>query len=374
MFTPEQAEPGMPINEIDTPALVVAMEAFDQNLRVMSGIAASHAVALRPHSKSHKCLEIARRQMTHGASGICVQKVSEAEVFAQGGIEDILITNEIVSRLKIERMLRLTELTRLSVCADNLENIKLLEKSAAGAGIPLEVLVEIDVGSWRCGIEPGKPAVELALAIAESSHLLFRGIQAYNGSAQHIRDYSQRRTTALKSIGKAQRTWEDLASAGLDCELVTGAGSGTFEHEAASGVYNEIQPGSYIFVDMDYGRNLDQNGNFVSGFRNSLFVHSMVMSVPASDRAILDCGLKAVSTDKGLPGVWNEPEVEFVNISDEHGFLDISETNTSPGLGDRFILVPGHCDPTVNLYDRIICERDGMVESIWPIEARGAIY
>ena len=208
--------------------------------------------------------------------------------------------------------------------------------------------------------------------IAASGHLRFAGLQAYQGAAQHLRSVAERRRAIERAAGLARSTRELIAANGIPCETVTGAGTGSFPFELASGVYDELQPGSYIFMDADYNRN--QVDAAWPRFEQSLFVWTTVMSRPNAARAVVDAGLKASSVDSGMPQVWRLPGVEFVKASDEHGVLVIAPGVEAPALGAKLLLVPGHCDPTVNLYDWFVCARRGVVEALWPIGARGALW
>ncbi len=362
---------GMPLAEVDTPCLILDLDAFERNLRRLNESLAGRSVMVRPHAKSHKCPEIALRQIALGAVGVCCQKVSEAEALVEGGIGDVLIANEVVGAPKLKRLAALAGRAHVAVCADNAENIAALDAAARESGVRLDVLVEINVGANRCGVEPGEPALALARKITASPSLRFAGLQAYQGSAQHFRRVEERRAAIETAIALVRRTTALLDQAGIPCSKVTGAGTGTYVFEAASEAYHEIQPGSYIFMDADYARN-DWTESGIPRFEHSLFVWTMVMSRPSPGRAIVDAGLKASSIDSGMPRVADAPGVEYVKASDEHGVLEL---NGAPGyaLGDKLRLIPGHCDPTVNLYDQYICIRNDRVEAIWPITARGAL-
>jgi 3-hydroxy-D-aspartate aldolase len=239
--------------------------------------------------------------------------------------------------------------------------------------VRLPVLVEIDVGAGRCGVQPGPDAVALAQCIARSRHLIFGGLQAYHGSAQHRRTPAERRTLIDGAIDASRRTVEQLRQQAIDCPIVGGGGTGTFALEAASGIYNEIQAGSYVFMDADYARNLDDAGQPISTFRHALFVLSTVMSVPRPAIAVLDAGLKALAVDSGLPQVWQRPDIRYVSASDEHGKLEVASETTMPVLGEKLRLVPGHCDPTVDRYDWYVGVRGRRVECLWPVAAKGGM-
>jgi 3-hydroxy-D-aspartate aldolase len=371
MWQSPPALPGMREDEIDTPALVIDLDAFEYNLDHMAALLAPTGVKLRAHAKTHKSPVIARLQIARGAVGQCVQKVAEAEILAWGGIPDILVSNEVVGAAKLARLCALSSIVRAAVCVDDAAQVDAVERAAAAAGRRMTVLVEIDVGAARCGVPPGPPAVELGKRIAASKHLIFGGLQAYQGSAQHKRSVAERQTLIGAAVEGTRRTVEQLRQQGLDCPIVGGAGTGTFPIEAASGVYTEMQAGSYVFMDADYARNLDADGKPVSTFRHALFVLATVMSAPHAGLAVLDAGHKAVSVDSGMPTVWRRPDIRYVSASDEHGKLDVASETPMPKLGEKLRLVPGHCDPTVDRYDWYVGVRGGRVECLWPVAARG---
>ncbi len=272
-----------------------------------------------------------------------------------------------VGAAKLARLAALARITRIAVCADDARQIEALAQAAATAGVRLAVLVEIDVGAGRCGVAAGPDAVALAQRIAASPHLEFRGLQAYQGSAQHMRAPEDRDAAVTEAAARTRRTVEQLRQQGLPCPVVGGGGTGTFALEAASGIFTEVQCGSYCFMDADYARNSD-----APGFTQALFVLSSVMSTAQPGVAVLDAGLKAVAVDSGLPLVWARPGLRYVGASDEHGKL-LCEAGTTPALGEKLLLVPGHCDPTVDRYDWYVGVRHGRVECLWPVTARGAM-
>ena len=362
----------MPLDAVDTPALLVDLDALDRNIQRLAKAATSSSVKLRPHAKSHKSPVIALRQMAAGAIGVCCQKVGEAEAMVYGGVPNVLVSNEIVGTGKIARLAALAKQAWVAVCADHPANVKSLNEAALAFGVRLPVLAEINVGMDRCGVEPGEPALALAKQIAASPGLRFAGLQAYHGSAQHLREYAKREEAIGLAVAKISQSVELLGRHGLACEMITGAGTGTYRFEAASGVYNELQAGSYIFMDADYAKNLAPDGNPSSDFEHSLFVWATVMSRPTKERAVLDAGHKALSVDAGLPWVAGMPDVEYVRAADEHGKLISPRPESHLELGSKLRLIPGHCDPTVNLYDWFVGYRNDRVETIWPIAARGA--
>ena len=358
---------GQRLEDVDTPALILDLDAFEKNISSLQKATAGTNVRVRAHAKTHKCPEIAKRQIAAGAVGVCCQKVSEAEALVEGGIEDVLISNEIVGAQKIARLAELSRHAHIGVCVDNLGNVLQLEKSAA----KLDVYVELEVGMHRCGVAPGEPALALARSISRSSSLRFAGLQAYHGRAQHLRSMEERKASIAAAAKAVRETRGLLEKNGISCPIVTGAGSGTFMFEVESGAWDEIQPGSYIFMDADYARN--EWAAPLPRFEHALFVLSTVMSRPAPLLAIVDAGLKASSVDSGMPTLWKRPGLAYTKASDEHGWVEISAGAAAPALGEKLLLVPGHCDPTVNLYDWYVCIRAGAVEALWPITARGAL-
>jgi 3-hydroxy-D-aspartate aldolase len=357
--------------EIDTPALLIDLDAFEANLDRMAALLAPTGAKLRAHAKTHKCPVIAHLQMARGAVGQCVQKIAEAETLAWAGVADILVSNEAIGAAKLARFAALARIGRVAICADDAVQVAAIEQAAMDAGVRLSVLVEIDAGAGRCGVSPGPEAVALAQQIAGSRHLAFGGLQAYHGSAQHRRAWDERRGLIASASEHARRTVEQLRQVGIDCPIVGGGGTGTFEFEAGSGIYNEIQAGSYVFMDADYGANLDAGGKPVSTFQQSLFVLASVMSAPRQGVAVVDAGLKALAVDSGLPLIWQRPDVRYVGASDEHGKLSFGSETAGPKLGEKLRLVSGHCDPTVDHYDWYVGVRGGRVECLWPIAARG---
>jgi D-serine deaminase-like pyridoxal phosphate-dependent protein len=364
------ARPGDPVDAIDTPSLVLDLDAFERNLRRMADALRGSGVRLRPHAKSHKCPEIALRQVALGAVGICCQKVSEAAVFVEAGIQDVLVTNEVVGAAKLQRLMELASRARIGVLVDHAAQVRSLAAAARAAGTALDVYVEVDVGAGRCGVPPGAPAVALALLVADGPPLRFAGLQCYHGPAQHLRAPAERAAAIAQAVAAARATREAIEAQGIPVPRVTGAGTGTFQHERDSGVFDEIQAGSYVFMDRDYADN--QRAGDGIAFEHALFVRTTVMSRPSDGRAVVDAGLKASSVDSGMPVVWQHPELRYLKAADEHGVLAAAQCD-APALGEALLLVPGHCDPTVNLYDELVCIRGATVEAVWPIAARGAL-
>ena len=358
MIQPPPARVGQKLDQVDTPALILDLGVFEKNLSTLKNSVDSR-VRIRPHAKTHKCPEVAKRQIALGAVGMCCQKVSEAEAMVEGGITDVLVTNEIVGAPKLERLAALSRRAKIGVCVDNAANVAQLKGD-------LDVYIELEVGMRRCGVAPAQ-AVELAKMILKTPGLRFAGLQAYHGRAQHMRSMEERHAVIETAAQHVFETKRLLEKAGIPCPIVTGAGSGTFMLEVEAGAWNEIQPGSYAFMDADYARN--EWAAPLPRFGHALFVLATVMS-RAPDRAIVDAGLKASSVDSGMPLVFEHKSLQYTHASDEHGWI---EGSPLPALGEKLLLVPGHCDPTINLYDWYVCVRNGTVEALWPISARGAL-
>ena len=369
--------PGEGVDAIETPALVVDLDAMERNLAAMAAFAAAHRVRLRPHAKMHKCAAIARLQLAAGAGGVCVQKTSEAEALAAVGIDDIYISNEVIDRRKLARVAALARRIRLAIAVDSAEGVDRLAAALREARAAIDVFVEIDVGQGRCGVAP---AAAGALAHRVVSHappeggLRFAGLQAYHGGAQHLRGAAEREAASQHAAALARAAQAGITASGIACPLVTGGGTGTFAFDAASGVWGELQCGSYLFMDRDYADNAASPG--APRFEHALFVKSQVMSRGVA-HAVIDAGHKAHALDSGPPRVWGR-ELEYSSGGDEHGVLRPRPGGAPeelPQLGEAVWLVPGHCDPTVNLHRRFVAVRGGFergaVAAVWPIEAAG---
>lgn len=363
------AEIGTKIEDIDTPCLLVDLDAYERNLDRMADFVKANGLRHRAHAKTHKSADISHDQMARGAVGVCCQKVSEAEALLHGGVKDILVSNQVVNPNMIERLAAMSTQGTIMVCVDDAGNIDDLNAAAKRYNTQLGVLVEIDVGAGRCGVQPGAPAVPLAQKVEAASNLVFKGLQAYQGKAQHARTYEERKEAIAGAVAMVQDTIDQLAAVGLSCDNVDGAGTGTFEFEGTSGVYNELQCGSYVFMDADYQRNKSKTGSFVDDFENSLFIYTTVMSKTKKEKAICDAGLKAQSVDSGVAVIYGRDDVEYIGASDEHGV--ISDPDNKLKLGEKLKLVPGHCDPTVNIHDWYVGVRNGVVERVFPVTARG---
>ena len=368
------ASPGMDEKDIQTPCLLVDLDAFEKNVKTMRDLCRDMGVSHRVHGKMHKSADVAHYQISHGdAVGICCQKVSEAESFARAGIKDILVSNQVRDPAKIDRLARLPKITdRTIVCVDDIDNVAELSAAAIKHGTNIDCLVEIDCGAGRCGVMSGQPVVDLAKAINAADGLTFSGIQAYQGAAQHVHNFKERKGHYDKAIAQVRDSVAMLDKENIQCDIVGGAGTGSYYFEGASGVFNEMQCGSYAFMDADYQRILDKDDKPISEFENSLFILTSVMSHTKADKAICDAGLKAQSVDSGLPVIFGRDDVEYIKCSDEHGV--ITDPNGVLKVNEKLKLVPGHCDPTCNVHDWYVGVRGGKVEKLIPITARGLAY
>jgi D-serine deaminase-like pyridoxal phosphate-dependent protein len=355
---------------IDTPALVIDLDAMQRNLRRMAAFARDRNLRLRPHAKMHKSAIIAKLQIDAGAVGVCVQKVEEAEALAAGGVHDIFISNEVIAPHKLARLAALAKRIRIAVAVDSLLGVQRLAEALNSARAQADCFIEVDVGQGRCGIEPAA-AGAMALQLSGAG-LHLAGLQAYHGTAQHLRAPTERAAAIEQAVARARAARASVEAVGMSCPLISGAGTGSFEFEAASGVYGELQAGSYLFMDRDYADN--QASSSVPHFEHALFVKSQVMS-RAPSHAVIDAGHKAYAVDSGPPRVWGR-DLEFAGCSDEHGVLR-ARGDALPELGDTVWLVPGHCDPTVNLHQQYVVVRGGLaqgrVEALWRVDARGAM-
>lgn len=362
----------LPVADLDTPVLLVDRDALERNIKRMQDLAAAAGIAYRPHAKAHKSSVIAEMQLAAGATGQCCAKLGEAEVLAHCGIRDILITSEVVGRGKLMRLIELASTAKISVVADSAANIQDLARVAQTAGVRLDVLVEVDVGQGRCGVPPGPEAAVLAAAIADSRWLRFKGLQGYQGAIQMVGTLAERRAKVKEALDRLLVSAEHVKKKGLAVEVLTGGGTGSSVIDCALHGLTELQPGSYIFMDARYAQ-IEWENAPRPPFENSLTVLSTVISRPARDRAIVDVGMKAASSDGGPIQPVNLPGAAFAFAGDEHGQLSFASGACPLEVGDKIAFLPSHCDTTVNLYDRYMATRGGLVEEVWEIEARGRV-
>ena len=361
---------------LDTPALVLDRLALEKNIAKMAAIAERHGIGLRPHVKSHKSVRIARMQIEAGALGVSCATLGEAEAMVEAGIPGVLVTSPIVGTNKLRRFVALADHAgprQLMVVVDDPRNVAELAVHAARLAYPLDVVIDYHAGYHRTGVTDENAALTLARSIADTGMLTLRGVQAYGGHFQHIEAPAQRKAAASQLRDAVASLVAKLESAGIPIELVTGVGTGTHEADASAGVFTEMQPGSYVFMDVEYNDVLAE-GAEASPFDTSLFVQSTVISTQAPQWVTIDAGTKSFATDSGSPvaaaGV--EGTSSYAFFGDEHGKLIVDPAHR-PSLGAHVEFITPHCDPTVNLYDRYhVIEGDTLVD-IWPIEARGRL-
>ncbi|THU04587.1 DSD1 family PLP-dependent enzyme [Lampropedia puyangensis] len=379
---------GLPVSELDTPTLVIDLDAMERNVEQMAAFAAAHGVLWRPHAKMHKCAALARHLIEAGASGCCVQKVAEAQAMAAGGVTDIYISNEVLAHSKLKRLVALAAQLhasggRLAVAADSVLAVEALaghvrQHEQYQGPAPVDVLVEFNIGQNRAGVQTASEVLMLAQTVSDVPSLRFAGLHAYHGGAQHIESAVERHAVMQQAYAKVHEVVQVLRAHGLDVVTVTGAGTGTFALEAASGLYTELQPGSFLLMDAHYA--CVQPAAQQPVFEQALFVKTQVVS-RATHHAVVDAGHKSHAIDSGLPMVWNggaQVQYGFGNGGDEHGLITALAGAELPALGDVLWLVPGHCDPTINLHDAMVGLRGGLlhgvVERVFQVDARGALW
>lgn len=362
---PYEPRPGVQVEELDTPALIVDLDILKRNITRMADFFAGRRVALRPHIKSHKTPAIAHMQLKAGAIGITCAKVGEAEVMAETGIRDILIANQVVGRVKIDRLTDLARHADVMVATDDARNVADLSQAASAKRVALRVLVEIDIGMGRCGVAAGGPALELACRVAASPGLRLAGLMSYEGHLVLIPDYEERRRKVLAALEPLADTVDLLHRHGLPVEIVSGGGTGTYDITGSHPTMTEIQAGSYVFMDAIYRVVRPE-------FDISLTLLATVISRPQPDYIVTDAGVKALSKDFGWPEPVNIPGASMRYLAEEHGVIDLASpeaVNLHPG--DMVSFIPSHCCTTVNLHNKLYAVRKGVVETIWPIAARG---
>ena len=360
--------------DIDTPALLVDLDAFERNIKKMSEYCKKNNVNYRPHTKTHKCPVMSKIQIAAGAIGICTAKVSEAEAQVDGGLKDILITSPVITPYKIKRLINIRKKDPgLIVVVDNLQNVKDLSEVAVSNKLKLDVIVDINIGQDRTGVEPGKFAVEFVKKLLKSDGLRFRGIQAYSGGMQHVLGFKERNEMNLKAMELAAETKRMIEKEGIELEIFSGGGTGTYNIDHYIPGFTEGQPGSYVFMDVQYlsigGK--DFAGDYYGDFEPSLTILTTAISRPIKDAITVDAGTKALAMERPKPIVKHITGVSYSLSGDEHGKISFENPSREIKIGDKVELIITHCDPAVNLYDYYYCIRNDKVEAIWEITGRG---
>ena len=366
----------MSVGEVQTPCLILDLDALERNVAKLGRFVGEQGLRHRAHCKMHRSVDVARLQVElGGASGLCCQKVAEAEVFARAGFPDILVSHVVRDPAKIDRLARLPGLgARTTVLVDDLANVAELSAAATRHGSSLAVYVELDCGSRLCGVRTAPEVVAIARALEAAPALRFAGLQAYQGKMQHLESWEERKAASEAAVALVREVLAALARERIVCESVSGGGTGSYRLDAAAGVYTELQCGSYAFMDADYGRIRDEEGHRLDHgeWENALFILASVVSHAKSGLAVCDAGLKVQSLDSGLPTVFGRSDVRVVDLSDEHGRIE--DPHDVLEVGEKLRLVPGHCDPTCNLHDWYVGLRGERVEVLWPVSARGKSY
>lgn len=361
--------------ELPTPALVLDLDRLDENLRRMAAHLGERGVALRPHTKTHKCPLLGHRQMEAGAIGLCCAKVSEAEVMAASGLDAILITSPVVTRDKVERVVELARhAPRAAIVLDSEPGARLLSAAAQAAGVEVAVLIDLDPGTHRTGVAPGEPARNFARLVAGLPGLRLWGLQAYAGHLMHVKGFAERRLRSLETWQSALETRQAIERDGIALPVLTGGGTGTWDIDSEVGGVTDLQVGSYVFMDAEYRAIGGPAGDLFEPFETALFVLATAISQPVPHLITIDAGFKAFSSNSVCPELMDAAGVRYHWGGDEHGILELGElaaTERAVGLGEKLRLRVPHCDPTVNLYDFYYALRGGRVEELWPIAARG---
>jgi D-serine deaminase-like pyridoxal phosphate-dependent protein len=352
---------GQPLDALDTPQLLLDLDVLDANLSFLQGACARVGKALRVHFKSLKCGSLARYLAERGVRGFLCAKLNEAEVLVEAGQSDVFVANEVIGPHKLSRLARLAKRARLRVCVDDGGNVRQMAEAARREEVTLEVLVEVDIGMSRCGVEPGEPAVTLAKQIAAEPGLRFGGLQGYDGQLQLMTPSEEKKAKCFAGLDHLLQTRRRIEAAGLPVELVTGAGTGTWEYAAAHPALTELQPGSFLLMDAAY-----------HAVRPEFACALSILTTVVSRRPgwyVLDAGSKAISQDFGKPQVKGRADEKVVKLAEEH--TKVEDGGAGPAVGERREVLPAHCCATMNLHRQVVAVRRGRVEAIWPVEASG---
>ena len=367
------SELGVSMWDLDTPALIVDLDLLEANISMMQRTVGRNGIATRPHAKTHKTPEVARIQLETGSVGICVAKVSEAHALFRHGIEPLLMTTSNVTPAKINRAMHLRKWCDQFIQAtDTPENARLLAEAAESLGVVADVVVDVDPGGHRTGITAGQPALELAQLVDRLPSLRLRGMLCYDGGSQHVTGFKKRETQTLKNLLPAAETFEQFQRAGLNTEIFSGGGTGTYNIDHQTPGLTDVQVGSYVFMDAQYmGIGGANNAEVYSDFKPSLTILTTVLNAQYTGRATTDAGAKACTINRPWAIVKGETGMSYTSGSDEFGSIRYEDPSRTYQVGDKLELIVSHCDPVVNLYDQMYAVRNGIVESVWEISARG---
>jgi len=366
-------ELGVSIWDLDTPALVVDLDVLEANIATMQRTVGRNGIASRPHAKTHKTPEIARMQLETGSVGICVAKISEAHALFKHGIEPLLMTTSNVTPIKINRAMHLRKWCDQFIQAtDTPENARLLAEAADSLGLVADVVVDVDPGGHRTGITPGRPALELAQLVDRLPSLRLRGMLCYDGGSQHVTGFEKRKSQTLERLVPAAETFEQFQRAGLSTEIFSGGGTGTYNIDHQTPGLTDVQVGSYVFMDAQYmGIGGVNDADVYSDFNPALTILTTVLNAQYEGRATTDAGAKACTINRPWAIVKGETGMSYTSGSDEFGSIRYEDSSRTYQVGDKLELIVSHCDPVVNLYDQMYAVRNGVVESVWEVSARG---
>ena len=366
-------ELGVSIWDLDTPALIVDLDVLEANIATMQRTVARNGIASRPHAKTHKTPEIARMQLETGSVGICVAKISEAHALFKHGIEPLLMTTSNVTPTKINRAMHLRKWCDQFIQAtDTPENARLLAEAADSLGLVADVVVDVDPGGHRTGITPGQPALELAQLVDRLPSLRLRGMLCYDGGSQHVTGFEKRESQTLERLVPAAETFEQFQRAGLSTEIFSGGGTGTYNIDHQTPGLTDVQVGSYVFMDAQYmGIGGMNDADVYSDFNPALTILTTVLNAQYEGRATTDAGAKACTINRPWAIVKGETGMSYTSGSDEFGSIRYEDPSRTYQVGEKLELIVSHCDPVVNLYDQMYAVRNGVVESVWEVSARG---
>jgi D-serine deaminase-like pyridoxal phosphate-dependent protein len=353
--------------ELDTPALLIDLDKMEANIQTMADYFTTVNTMLRPHVKTHKTPIISHKQIAAGAIGVTCAKLGEAEAVIHAGIRDVLIANQVVGAQKIARLINLAKHSEIMVAVDSPQNVQAISEAAVAKGATVRILIEVNIGMDRCGVEPSKPTLELAEQICQSPNLKFEGLMGYEGHTVSKPDRAERDAATREAMQRLVETKYYVEKRGVEVSIMSGGGTGTFNITGNIPEMTEVQAGSYVFMDSTY-RNVKGVGE---QFDCSLSVLATVVSRPDPNRMIVDTGLKVLAKEFGIPQPIGVTGVEMTGLSEEHGKMQVSDVNVSLTPGDKIEILPTHCCTTVNLHDRYYGIRNGIVESVWEIAARG---
>lgn len=364
------------LRELTTPAVVLDLEAFEQNIAAYQRQINLHGLRARPHAKSHKCAEIAQRQIAAGAVGVCTASLHEAEAMAEQGIHNLLITSPVVGAGKVDRLMELLERGAVvAVVVDDQDHAVSIAAAAHRSGHVLDVLIDVDLGMGRTGVNNVESALRLVNLVSEAKGISYRGIQAYSGRVQHIEEFAERDHAYTEQLRFLSALIAALDKRGLKPATVSGGGTGTLALDCREGILTEHQAGSYIFMDVEYGAVTLGASDADAAFATSLFLHSTVISKNMPGRVTIDAGLKSFATDGPLPRVSAGAPMgtTYSFFGDEHGCLTFPAPADRLPIGSVVAFVTPHCDPTINLHDYLHIVRHDTIVDIWRIDGRGVL-